>query len=144
MKTLILLLVLAAGSARAQSTVDWFTLDAAGGISGVGSIVIGSTLGQADASVSTSASYAITGGFWAIETTTPLEGQPALAIVLQLPNVRILWPAPATGFVLQQNADPGNPAGWANVGASITDDGITRSVLQPTNTPGRFYRLRKP
>ena len=45
-----------------------------------------------------------------------------------------------TGFVLQQNADLSNPAGWSNVAG-----GTTSPVTVPISPSGNnYYRLRKP
>jgi len=49
-----------------------------------------------------------------------------------------------TGFVLQENPNLSNPAGWTNVSGSILDDGTHKSIGQSAAATNRFYRLQKP
>ncbi len=70
---------------------------------------------------------------------------PELSIQLTAPNtVRISWPSPSTGFVLQQNPGGLSPAGWNNVTGTIQDDGTNRILLVNPTGPRGFYRLFHP
>ena len=53
-------------NARAQSAIDWFTIDAGGILASSTNYLVNNTLGQAEAGVSSSANYQIVGGFWAL------------------------------------------------------------------------------
>ena len=62
------------------------------------------------------------------------------------PEVQISWPAAATDFELQFNADPSNDAGWqpiANPGTILTE-GNRRLFRPPSAANARFYRLHRP
>lgn len=140
-------LVASTGSALGQSTINWFTLDAAGGVQSSANVNLNFTAGQPDAGpvVTTSARYTITGGFWALENMGPASGRPSLIIELSGANVVLSWPSPSTGFVLQQTDSLDLlPISWANAGGSVSDDGVTRRVTIPHNVAHRFYRLRQP
>ncbi len=75
-------------------------------------------------------------------STPPL---PSLNIQLTAPNtVRISWPSPSTGFVLQQNTTGLSPAGWSSVTGTIQDDGTNRILLVNPTGPRGFFRLIRP
>jgi hypothetical protein len=66
---LVILLLLLAGGARAQSggryDLSWNTVDNGGAaFSTSGTYVLGGTIGQPDAGALTGGSYALAGGFW--------------------------------------------------------------------------------
>lgn len=134
-------------TAGAQTTIDWFTLDAAGGASSSASYLINSTAGQNDvgSSAPASANYRIIPGFWALENLGPATSVPVLTITLSEANVILSWPSPSTGFVLQQ-ADTFSilPVAWANTPGAVSDNGFTRSITIPHNQARTFYRLRRP
>jgi hypothetical protein len=134
-------------TAGAQTTIDWFTLDAAGGASSSVNYVINSTAGQNEVGsvLLNSANYRIIPGFWALEDLGPQTGVPVLTITLSGANVILSWPSPSTGFVLQQ-ADTFSilPVAWANTPAAVSDNGFTKSVTIPHNQAHTFYRLRRP
>lgn len=131
-------------AAAQTATNDWFSLDAAGAASASANYTAGSTLGQPDGGLLMSASYRFTGGFWALDTT-PSAPPPTLFIRLVTPErVLIYWPSPSTGFVLQENDDPGDTAGWTDVPFAPDDDGTFRSITTPPSPSPRFFRLRKP
>lgn len=58
-------------------------------------------------------------------------------------TVLISWPAPSTGFELQQNDDPGTD-NWMAVGTAPATVGSEKQVIVPSPAGTRFYRLRKP
>ncbi len=134
-------------TAEAQTTINWFTLDAAGGAQSSPAYVINSTAGQNDTgnSATTSANYRIIPGFWALENLGPDTGLPTLSITRNALNVVLAWPSPSTGFVLQQ-ADSLDtlPVPWANTPGVFTDNGFIKSITIPANVAKRFYRLQRP
>lgn len=93
--------------------------------------------------------YAVTGGFWAgVTTPVPAPGAPMLSSEL-LPegNVRISWPAGATGFVLDQAGALVSPAGatrWSHVPFPYQTNATHVLVTVPARAGNTFYRLRKP
>ena len=147
MKTPILALILLtlACAARAQTVIDWFTLDAAGGAQTSANYTANFTLGQSDVGggVSASANYQIVPGFWALETGNAVN-PPVLQITLSGSNVILSWPSSSTGFVLEQ-ADSLNvlPATWSPTPGIINDNGSLKSITLPHDVAQRFYRLRK-
>jgi hypothetical protein len=123
-----------------QFQVPWFSIDGGGGTSSGGDYSVSGTIGQPDAGFSSGGNYTLEGGFWAIESI----GLPELHISYALATtVRIWWPSPSAGFVLQVNTSVNNPGGWANVGGAVTDDGTIRSVTASSVDSLRFYRLHK-
>jgi len=136
-----------AASVRAQSVIDWFTLDAAGGAQSSANYVVNFTAGQNDVgpTVVTSANYRIIPGFWALEDMGPAVDLPGLSIALSGVNVTLSWPSPSTGFVLQ-HTDSLNvlPASWFDTPGVVSDNGFIKSLTLPHNLSKRFYRLRKP
>jgi hypothetical protein len=62
----MLAVLCAAGSAKAQVAVNWYTFDGGSGTSSGGVLVVRGTAGQPDAgTVMTGGIFAVTGGFWA-------------------------------------------------------------------------------
>jgi hypothetical protein len=60
-------------------------------------------------------------------------------------GITVSWPsADSDNFTLQQAATPNAPASWVSTTASITDDGITKSVSLPATNQAQFFRLRRP
>lgn len=131
---------------RAQSSIDWLTLDAAGGAQSSANYTINFTAGQNDVgnTAPASASYRIIPGFWALENLGPATGVPVLTITLFGPRVILSWPSPSTGFVLQET-DSFNvlPAVWGNTPGVVSDNGFTKSLTLPHDQAKRFYRLRR-
>jgi len=84
------------------------------------------------------------GGFWGIIAAVQLPGSPLLRIVLTTSNaVVVAWPAPSTGFALQQNGVP-NAGGWASVTNTVNVVGSENQVIVAPPTGNRFYRLKYP
>jgi hypothetical protein len=134
-------------NAGAQTTIDWLTLDAAGGAQSSASYVVNFTAGQNDvgSTVISSANYRIIPGFWALEDMGPAVGVPELSIALNGSRVILSWPSPSAGFVLQ-HTDSLNvlPAAWSDTPGVLSDDGFIKSLTLPHNLSKRFYRLRRP
>ena len=149
MKTLTLsfLAFALSATAYAQSSIDWFTLDAGGGAHSSANYVVNFTAGQMDvgSTVLNSANYRIIPGFWALEDLGPATGLPELSIAESGLNVVLSWPSPSTGFVLQ-HTDSLNvlPAAWSDTPGLVSDNGFIKSLTLPHNLSKRFYRLRRP
>jgi hypothetical protein len=152
MKTLILifsaLVALVASSAWAQSfSIDWFTIDGGGGTSTGGVFSVSGTIGQPDAGTMTNGPYSLVGGFWSVVNVIQTPGAPLLSVEqLGGGSVRVFWPLPADGFVLDQTSalvSPPAAISWSQVPfpyqTNATDISIT---VAPAGT--RFYRLRHP
>ncbi len=136
-----------ANTTSAQTAIDWFTLDAAGGAQSSSAYVINSTAGQNDVGNTSgaSANYRIVPGFWALENLGPSTGLPTLSITRSGLNVVLAWPSPSTGFALQQaDSLDSFPIPWANTAGVVTDNGFIKSITLPANVAKRFYRLQRP
>lgn len=136
-----------AATTHAQSAIDWFTLDAAGGAQSSANYVVNFTAGQNDvgSTVVTSANYRIIPGFWALEDMGPVTGLPELSIALSGPRVFLSWPSPSTGFVLQHTDSLDTlPAAWSDTPGVVSDNGFIKSLTLPHDLSKRFYRLRRP
>ena len=68
---------------------------------------------------------------------------PSLNIARSNAFVIVSWPAPPTGFELQQNTNL-NPATWTMPSETVTDNGTTRSITVSPVPGSRFFRLFKP
>ena len=138
-----LLALLLCNSAFAQYSVDWYTVDGGGGTTSDGVYEISGTIGQPDAGNLLSGDYVIEGGFWSgIEAAQ--EPAPWLTIERLSPTSALLsWPAPSTGFVLQECLSLGQSA-WANVPVTPQVVNGRNQVVVTTLAGQRFYRLVKP
>ena len=140
-QTLILTAVLGGALvALAQPfAINWSTLDGGGGTSTGGVYTVSGTIGQPDAGPTmTGGSYALTGGFWAVQAVqTP--GAPLLTIEPAGPGqATVSWNPDPPGWILQET--PGlNPTNWVN-----SASGSTNPITVPAAGPMKFYRLHKP
>src|SRR5262252_7585583 len=109
-------------SARAQFSIDWFTIDGGGGIGTGGVYSLSGTIGQPDAGpVMTNGQFSVSGGFWALPTAVQTLGAPTLAIVPAAPGLAtISWSPPTPGFVLQETWSLSTP-NWTNSPSSATN-----------------------
>ena len=126
--------------------IDWFTIEGGGGTSTGGVYSLSGTIGQPDAGRMTGASYALDGGFWGFVGTIQTPGAPLLSVERNGTSVRVSWPAPTTGFVLDHTtALAATPAAtvWTQVpfpySTNVTHISIT--VAAPMGT--KYYRLRQ-
>jgi hypothetical protein len=87
--------------------------------------------------------YSLTGGFWAI-FVVQTAGAPLLTVSAATTNtVVVSWPLPATGFVLEQNADLRTTT-WTPSGYPITTNGGIESITITSPPPGNlFFRLKQ-
>ena len=137
--------------ALAQSySVSWSKIAAGGGLNSTGGVyAVSGTIGQPDASGAlTGGVYSVTGGFWPGVTLVQTPEAPLLASEL-LPggSVRIFWPLPATGFVLDQTtalASPPAAISWSQVAFPYATNATHISITVPPGVGSKFYRLRHP
>src|SRR6267142_2096662 len=125
-----LLLELVVISARAQTySIDWSTIDGGGGTSTGGVYTVSGTIGQPDAGRMSGGNFTLDGGFWGIVAAVQTPGAPSLRIFLTSTNtVVVAWPAPSTGFSLEQNAVLGT-TNWVNVATTPAVVGSENQVI---------------
>jgi len=137
-----LALLAIAPSVGAQNySVDWYKISGGGGTSTNRPYALSGTIGQHDAGgPMTGGNYSLTGGFWALYAVQT-SGAPLLTIFLTDTNTAIVaWPAPATGFTLQQNDNPGTTNWVAVTNVPVAVNGTNQVTISPP-TGTRFYRL---
>ncbi len=141
-----LVLLVSVSVSLAQSySIDWFTIDGGGGTSTGGVYSVSGTIGQPDAGRMSGGNYSLDGGFWAILAAVQTPGSPLLRVVLTGTNtVVVAWPAPSTGFGLQQNPAVNFPGGWTPVTNTVNVVGSENQVIVAPPTGNRFYRLKYP
>ena len=152
MKFFFCILTLVALSARAQAqsySINKFAIAGGGGLNSTGgTYAVSGTIGQPDASgPAGGGSYTLVGGFWALPSAVQTPGAPLLSVEsLGGNNVRVFWPLPATGFVLDQTtALATSPATsvWSQVSFPYQTNATHISITVPS-AANKFYRLRKP
>ncbi len=129
--------------ALAQYSIDWYTIDGGGGTSTGGVYTVSGTIGQPDAGRMSGGPYSLEGGFWGIVNIVQTPGAPLLTITSSGGGVVLSWPAPSTGWVLQQNPDLATTNAWANVPGSPVVVGTNNTVTVAPALGNRFYRLAK-
>ena len=125
-------------------SIDWYTIDGGGGTSTGGVYSVSGTIGQPDAGgPMTGGNFTLSGGFWTLfAVQTP--GAPFLRIFLTTTNTAVVaWPAPSTGFGLQQNLVV-NTTNWLPVTNTIIPAGGENRVIISPPASNRFFRLFKP
>jgi hypothetical protein len=151
MKSLLVLLgrsrwaafvLLVCNTAFAQYSIDWFTVDGGGGTTSAGLYEISGTIGQPDAGSVSAGNYVIEGGFWTDLESVPEPGPPGLAIELVSPGVILItWPAPSTGYVLQQSPNLTTTNWLAVTNPPMVVNGEMLITVLP-NVGNRYYRLK--
>ncbi len=140
-------LLLGPWTGQAQSyAIDWFTIDGGGGVSKGGTYTLVGTVGQPDAGRLTSEGRSVIGGFWGWISTVETPGAPELTISQETSTGEVLleWPAPSTGWVLQESNQL-QPAGtWSAVSTVPVLTGSHRRVTILNPIGNRYYRLFKP
>ena len=83
--------------------------------------------------------------FLTLEYTPPLTPlAPLLTIRLTATNsVMVAWPAPSTGFELEQTSNLNAPD-WSTHATPPTTVGGENQVIVPPMVGNQFYRLKKP
>jgi hypothetical protein len=135
---------LCSSAVQAQNySIDWFAIAGGGGTSTGGVYSLNGTIGQSDAGPMSGGNFSLEGGFWSI-VAVQTPGAPLLRVVLTSTNtVIVAWPAPSTGFSLQQIAVLGT-TNWSGVTNSQTVVGSENQVLIPLPATNRFFRLKSP
>jgi len=145
MKKIILFLALllpAIGFAQ-QYSIDWYKISGGSGTSTGATYQVTGTIGQPDASgAMTGGNYSVTGGFWSLISVIQTIGAPALTITHSGGSVKISWPYPSTGFVLQQNSNL-STASWSASGG-ISNDGTNNFITITSPAGNLFFRLLHP
>jgi hypothetical protein len=132
-------------SARAQSyQISWYKIAGGGGTSTNGAYSLSGTIGQVDAGTMSGGTYTLNGGFWGIYAAVQTPGSPLLTVTRSGANVLISWPAPSTGFVLQDTPSVGGSPSWSNVGLTTNVSGGTNTVTVPISSGNLFFRLVNP
>ena len=138
-----------AASAIAQPySIDWFKIAGGGGTSTGGNYSLSGTIGQHDAGgPMTNGPFSLVGGFWALPIAIQTPNAPLLSVEQLAGNsVRVYWPLPATGFVLDEATSLVSPPAtnaWSQVAFPYQTNAKHISITVPA-AANRFYRLRKP
>jgi hypothetical protein len=131
------------GSAQTYS-IDWFTIDGGGSTSTGGVYSVSGTIGQPDAGHMSGGNFTLDGGFWGIIGAVQIPGAQLLWVLLTSTNtVVVAWPAPSTGFSLQQNPDLKTTA-WGGVTNPVNVVGSENQIIVAPPVGNRFYRLKNP
>jgi hypothetical protein len=144
-------ILLFAASGLAQSGGPFTVLSSAvsggSGASTGGVFTVRGTVGQPAAGRMAGEGFSLAGGFWTVVQT---PGAPLLRVMgKRLGGVLICWPAPSTGWVLQETtalaADP-KLTQWVDVTSpAIVVQGEQNTItLFPTGPDFRYFRLRHP
>ena len=126
-------------AARAQYSIDWFTMDGGGGSGVAGTFAMDGTLGQIDAVIGTTGAHVLHGGYWALVD----EPLPLLHIFHFKDNIILAWPDPSPGFVLQASPEL-LPATWTDVAIAPQIIDGEKQVTWGPPTSRHFFRLRRP
>ncbi len=138
--------LLSLGVIHAQYSINWYTIGGGGGSSSGGSgsntFTLSGTIGQPATATMSGGSFAITGGFWSFISMVQTPGAPLLSVLRAGPQATISWPAPATGFVLQQSTNL--LSGWAASSATLATNAGIISATVPASSGHLFFRLYNP
>ena len=138
------LLILAIVGSDAQTySVDWYKIAGGGGTSTGATYQVTGTIGQPDASGTTSGgNYTLTGGFWSLIAAVQTAGAPTLTITHIGNSVKFSWPYPSTGWTLQQNPNL-KTTSWSTSGG-VANDGTNNFITVTSPTGNLFFRLSNP
>ena len=138
-------LLLAAAAVHAQQySIEWYKIAAGGGTSANGQYAVSGAIGQPDAGAAMSGgNYSLTGGFWSLISVLQTPGGPVLGITHSGNSVIVSWPV-TSGYILQQNNNLAETAGWSASGYSITTANGTNSITITAPTGNLFFRLCSP
>ena len=131
-----------------MNAVSWYKVADGGGTISNAQYTVSATIGQHDASgPMTGGGYSLTGGFgsiYAVQTPGAPTNSPALTITPTPTNTVIIsWPAPSSGFMLQESTDLGS-SNWVPSTYVATVSGTQNQVTIPLVYDRRFYRLFHP
>ena len=132
------------GASAQTYSIDWYKIAGGGGTSTGAQYVVSGTIGQHDAGgPMTGGNYSITGGFWSLVAAIQTPGAPLLTIFRTPTNtVVITWPAPSTGFSLQQNSDL-KTSNWGPASGSFSVVGSQNQMIVAPPIGNAFYRLKQ-
>ena len=124
-------------------SIDWSKIAGGGGTSTGATYQVTGTIGQPDASGTTSGgNYTLTGGFWSLIAAVQTVGSPTLAITHVGNSVKVSWPYPSTGWTLQQNPNL-KTTSWSTSGG-VANDGTNNFITVTSPTGNLFFRLSNP
>ena len=138
----ITLLVLAASSRAQTYSINWYKIAGGGGTSSNGQYSVSGTIGQHDAGgPMTGGNYSLTGGFWSLFAVQS-PGAPPLRIFHTTTNTAVVaWPAPSTGFSLQQNPNL-TSTNWTTVTNPVNIVGSENQVIFSPLAGNLYFRLK--
>ncbi len=147
----LLLPVLLTSPVSAQTyTISKSVIAGGGALNSTGGVyAVSGTIGQHDAGTPLSGgSSTLVGGFWALPGAVQTPGAPLLSVEqLAGSSVRVYWPLPATGFVLEQSLSLASPPAtnpWSQVAFPYQTNATHISLTVSAPAAARYYRLRKP
>lgn len=126
-----------------QYSVDWYKVAGGGGTSTGSVYSVSGTIGQPDTGKMSGGNFSLEGGFWSLISVVQTIGSPTLVVIHSGNSVKVSWPSPSSGFVLQQNSNL-TTTNWPASGFTISDDGTNRSISLPAPTGNLFFRLSHP
>ena len=138
-------LQLSTTSAHAQQyAIPWFKIAGGGGLQSTGGVyAVSGTIGQPDASGTlTNGPYSVTGGFWPGVNLVQTPGAPLISVERSNSTVRVFWPLPAAGYMLEVSLTVTGVWSQVNFPYATNATDISISVTPPMEKS--FYRLRKP
>jgi len=122
--------------------VPWSKIAGGGGLQSTGGVyAVSGTIGQPDAGKLSGGHYTLDGGFWSINVVQT-SGAPLLSVERLGGAVRVYWPLPATGFLLDQSLTV--TGAWSQVSFPYTTNVTHISITVPAPAGNTFYRLRQP
>jgi hypothetical protein len=143
-KTLVSLILVCAAWAQAETyTSDWSAFDSGLGQSQSGAVTHAGLLSTWAGESLQSEDYTIEPGPPTLPGAEPASDAPLLTIALVGNNVRVAWPASATGLNLEEATDL-NGGIWTTVPGPYQSNGDEQFILAPAVQGDRFYRLRGP
>lgn len=135
--------LLTASAALADFALDWSTVDGGGSSSTGGVYSVSGTIGQPDTGTMIGGNFTLQGGFWPGVAVVQTPGAPTLSIQATNQSLVLTWPAPATGYVLQENHSL-TTTNWTTVSNAPVVGGGEKRVTISSPLGNRFYRLSKP
>ena len=139
-----LLLAFAGCALAADYTIDWSTIDGGGGSSTGGVYSVTGTIGQPDAGKMSGGSFTLEGGFWGVAAAVQTPGAPLLTVTRTNASVRVSWPAPAPGWMLEQtNVLTGVAGTWPQVPPPYVTNATDIFITLPATVGNQYFRLHK-
>ncbi|HWX19364.1 MAG TPA: hypothetical protein VN578_05590 [Candidatus Binatia bacterium] len=125
--------------------LGWSAVAAGGGTSAGGNYILNATVGEPFGGGTYGDNYAVVAGFEGIVENVEPVAPPILRIARAGANsVVVLWPASATGWVLQETPTLGDSANWTDVSPRVVVNGADNTATLPLVPGNRYYRLRHP